>query len=105
MGKGKEFWGPHISALSEQGVTIAAYGREHGLSVHALQWWRGKLKRASGGQGKSSKTGFVALRLAPPVAPAQSLCRLSLGSAQLEMSGLPAPEWLAALSRALQGAR
>ena len=105
MNKSVEFWRPHIEALHEQGLSIAAYGREHGLSVHALQWWRRKLNRVAAGPVKSSKSGFVALRIGAPVAPVQMSCRLSLGLAQLELPSVPAPEWLAALSRALQQAR
>jgi hypothetical protein len=50
---------------------------------------------------------FVALRIAEPVIGQHSInCTLVLQSGmRLEMSGLPAPTWLAALGCALQGAR
>ena len=42
-GKGEGFWAEHVAALRASGQTSVAYANDHGLSVHALGWWRRKL--------------------------------------------------------------
>lgn len=100
---GEEFWAAHVAAAKLEAVSASEYARRHGLSVAALYYWQRKLKsNAEVGQaGQESK--FVALRVA---AQRPNLCTLVFPSGlYLEMSALPAPEWLAALGRALPGAR
>ncbi len=69
--RGRDFWEQHIAALRSSGQTSAGYAREHGLSVHALGWWRRKLNRSQSTEptravvaAKASK--FVALKVAEP---------------------------------------
>lgn len=100
---GTEFWAAHVAAIKLEAISASEYARRHGLSVTALYYWQRKLKANAevGDAGPESK--FVALRVA---AQRPSPCTLVLPSGlHLEMSALPAPEWLAALGRALPGAR
>ena len=109
MRAGLEFWAPHIAAMEQEPVRAAVYAKRHALAMHSLYYWRQKIKDASaqtsGSSGRSS--AFVALTVSEPV-PAQESgnCTLVLGAGvRVELPALPAPEWLAALGRAVQGAR
>lgn len=103
MKMGTEFWVAHVSAAKLEAISASEYAKRHGLSVAALYYWQRKLKSnvVPGDGGQESK--FVALRVA---AQRPGTCTLVLPSGlHLEMSALPAPEWLTALERALPGAR
>ncbi len=107
-GKGAEFWKVHVEAQQRVGVSRAAYALQHGLSVHSLRWWARKLgggkTRATVRAGAPSAAGFVALRLAQGAAPMAGGACTVRGDAgwQLECSGLPSPQWLAELGRAIR---
>lgn len=106
---GREFWEPHVEGLMASGLTSVAYAREHGLSVHALGWWRRKLKGASSKRSltaaKKSPT-FVALKVAEPMMLRSMTVTLAIGSdVRLQMSELPPPAWLAEVGVALRGIR
>jgi len=104
MKMGTEFWVAHVAAAKLEAISASEYARRHSLSVAALYYWQRKLKsnaEVSATTGQASK--FVALRIA---AERPNPCTLVLPSGlHLEMSALPTPEWLAALGRALPGAR
>lgn len=103
MKMGAEFWAAHVAAAKLETISASEYSRRHGLSVAALYYWQRKLKSNAGASGAGQESKFVALRIA---AQRPCLCTLALPSGMhLEMSALPAPEWLAALARALPGAR
>lgn len=103
MKMGAEFWAAHVAAAKLEAISASEYARRHGLSVAALYYWQRKLKSNAGASDAGQGSKFVALRVA---AQRQCLCTLVLPSGlHLEMSALPAPEWLAALGRALPGAR
>jgi hypothetical protein len=99
---GTEFWVAHVAAVKLEAISASAYAKRQGLSVAALYYWQRKLK-SNVGAGNVEKNGkFVALRLA---AHNPCLCTLVLSpGVRLEMSELPAPEWLAAVGRTLSGA-
>jgi transposase-like protein len=100
---GEEFWAAHVAAVKLEAVPASEYARRHGLSVAALYYWQRKLKSNVEARGAGQGSKFVTLRVA---AQHQCLCTLVFPSGlHLEMSALPAPEWLAALGRALPGAR
>jgi transposase-like protein len=100
---GTEFWVAHVDAAKLEAVSASEYARRHGLSVAALYYWQRKLKSNAGASEAGQESKFVALRVADQ---RPSPCTLVLPSGlHLEMSALPAPEWLAALGRALPGAR
>ena len=102
MKKGTEFWVGHVAAAKLEAISASEYARRHGLSVVALYYWQRKLKAnaVANEAGKGSK--FVALRVADQ---SPCLCTLVLPSGlHLEMSALPAPEWLAELGRVFPGA-
>ena len=100
---GTEFWAAHVAAVKLEAISASEYARRHGLSVTALYYWQRKLKSNAGVSGSGQEGKFVALRVA---AQRSSPCTLVLPSGlHLEMSALPAPEWLAALGRAMPGTR
>src|ERR1700730_18898100 len=107
MQAGLEFWAPHVAAIEQESVATAVYAKRHGLALHSLYYWRHKIK-AAGAQVRSSPdrgNTFVALRVEEPViAQEPGGCKLTLGAGVcVELPVVPAPEWLAALVRAVQG--
>ncbi len=95
-----EFWTAHVAAVKREAISASSYARQHGLSIAALYYWQRKLKSNA---KNSDASKFVALRIAE-----QRPCLFTLvlpSGLHLEMSALPAPKWLAALSRILPGAR
>lgn len=109
MKQGAEFWSQHVAAAKHEAIPISAYAKRQGLSVPSLYYWHRKLSAVTATAVANKRDGgkFMALRVAdagrgtPPVGG----CTLILASGlRLEMTSLPAPEWLAALGRATQGA-
>ena len=108
MKMGMEFWTQHVEAARLQATSARDYAKKHGISVSALYYWQRKLKASAGGRAQSAPVGkFVALRVVPAVeAPPACSCTLVLAPGmRLEMTALPAPQWLAALGWRLQGER
>jgi transposase-like protein len=107
MKMGTEYWVAHVAAAKLEEISGSAYAKRHGISVAALYYWQRKLKATPeiGDPGQMNK--FVALRVADAVVARRSpSCTLVMPSGmRLEMLALPAPDWLAALGRAAQGAR
>jgi transposase-like protein len=94
--------------MEEESVAVAVYAKRHGLALHSLYYWWHKIRAAarqtSGSAERSS--AFVALTVSEPVLAQQQSgsCTLVLGpGVRVELQALPAPEWLAALGRALHG--
>lgn len=103
MKMGAEFWAAQVAAAKLEAISASEYARRHGLSVAALYYWQRKLKSNIGASEAGQESKFVALRVADQ---RPCFCTLVLPSGlHLEMSALPAPEWLAAVGRALPGAR
>jgi len=106
-----EFWKAHIAAIKREGVSTSAYAKRHALAVGSLHRWRRKLngETSATAVAKPHSEAFVALRVAAPEPATKQVvsgCTLTLGlDLRLEMTTLPAPEWLVALSRAAQGER
>ena len=102
MEMGAEFWAAHVAAAKLEAISASAYAKRHGISVTALYYWQRKLKLNAGASDEGKNGKFVALRVA---AQRPCLCTLVLPSGlHLEMSELPATEWLVALERTLPGA-
>ncbi|HEY4696788.1 MAG TPA: hypothetical protein VIH29_02100 [Gallionella sp.] len=103
MKMGAEFWVAHVAAVKLEAISASEYARRHGLSVTALYYWQHKLKSKAEVSEAGQESKFMALRIA---VQRPNLCTLVLPSGlHLEMSALPAPEWLTALERAFPGAR
>ncbi len=108
---GRDYWEPHVEGLRASGLTVVSYAREHGLSVHALGWWRRKLRAASSNgsvtaTAPSKSSPFVALKVAEPMMAPSANVTIMIGSdVRLQLSGLPPPAWLATLSSAVRGVR
>jgi len=115
MKKAKQDWASHVAAIKAQGLSTTHYARQHGLAKSTLYLWQNKLQRASAEVSKpgtprapAQPSKFIALRLSEPqrLMPTEPThCTLVLsGGMRLEMPTLPAPQWLAQLSRCTQGA-
>lgn len=105
MKMGAEFWSAHVAAAKLEAISASEYARRHSIAVSALYYWQHKLKATGEAIPPSPSSKFVALRVAETPRCTNN-CTLALPSGlRLEMSALPAPEWLAALERAAPGAR
>ena len=104
-----ETWTAHLAAINQGSISTRSYAQQHDISLASLYYWRRKLKIAvvKPEVAPQAVSKFVALRLpAATLAPRPASCTLILASGlRLEMPALPAPEWLAAVGRALQDAR
>lgn len=100
-------------ALNLAGVTSKAYAQQHGLSVHSLRHWVSRFKADAAMSTAPQAGAFIALQLersaSSPVASASisgGRCTLRCAAGwELEMTGLPSPQWLAGLSGALREVR
>lgn len=107
--QGSAFWMKHVRAIERGALSTSAYARQHGLAVKSLYYWQRKLKSPVQvpPSVETRPSTFVAVSVceAEQTQPS-NCCTLILGPGmRLEMAMLPAPEWLAALGRAAQGAR
>jgi len=104
-----ETWTAHLAAIKQGTLSAKAYAKQHDISLASLYYWKRKLKAVAGipEVAPPAASKFVALRLpAAAIAPRPASCTLILASGlRLEMPELRAPEWLAAVGRALQDAR
>ena len=105
-----EFWTSHVEACRRSGAAASVYGRQHGLTLASLYYWRRKLKLAAAvgeGGGSGPATKFVALRVVDSAAvAATNPCTLVLRSGlRLELTALPSTAWLLAFEQAHAGAR
>lgn len=101
-------------ALNLAGVTTKAYAQQHGLSWHSLRHWISRFKADASMTDAPQLGAFVAVQLErsasalSPVASgsAPSGCTLRCAAGwELEMTELPAPQWLAGLAAALRQVR
>lgn len=108
MKSSAQFWQQHARAVERGTSSTSAYAKRHGLAVSTLYYWRAKLKATTPKvEATGSAAKFVALRVVDGAHTSrESHCTLILPTGiRLEMTALPAPEWLAALGHAAQGAR
>ena len=105
--EGLAFWMEHVAAIKREGISANAYAKRHGLAVTRLYYWQRKLRATAVAAEVNRSSAFVALRIGHAVgAQVPATCTLVLESGmRLEMAALPAPEWLAALGRAMQRVR
>jgi transposase-like protein len=97
-----------LSDLAESGKPMAAFAREHGLSVQRMFWWRGRLGEATSG-AKKAKTQLVPatprkaalLSLVPSSGAAVVVSTAGVRVEVVEPSATD-PRWVAALMRAMQ---
>lgn len=102
------FWSQHVAAQARGSQSTSAYAKRHGLAAKSLYYWQNKLKMAAArSEVDNAASKFVALRVIDAaIAPRPNHCTLVLPAGmRLEMTALPAPEWLVALGHAAQGAR
>ena len=106
MSKRTQFWLNHLAALKRDGLSAAAYARQHGISIKSLYYWQSKTHVTSP-VNASLAGNFVAVRVADaPILRNDGGCTLVLTNGlRLEMAALPSAQWLVALTRTLQSVR
>ena len=101
----------HVEHARSQGMKLSDYAQAHGVSARAIYDGLAALRRKGvlPRGGPSSKSPFVAVRVAPRALPATTvlhagprstmICRVLIGgSAVLECAEWPPVAWLAALT-------
>lgn len=97
-----------LSDWAESGKSMAAFAREHGLSLQRVFWWRGRLTEATS-DPKKPKARLVPAT--PRKAPLLSLVPSSGAAVVVSTAGVRVevvdplatdPRWVAALMRAMQ---
>jgi transposase-like protein len=111
MKRSEEFWKLHVEALSRADISASTYAKEHGLVAKTLYRWRSLLAAKAAPTQQTNSThptsppDFVVVNVADRVTEAATHCIVTLPCGlRVEMASLPQPQWLAALSRATQGA-
>lgn len=100
MSKGAEYWAGHLAAIEAEGISTQAYAKREGLSAAALYWWRRRLKGSQATPVHPVRRGcFVPVQVRRTSEPIG--CTLVIGAMTMELSQLPGPDWLAALSAAV----
>jgi hypothetical protein len=93
----------HLRRAQSRKMPLAQYCRAQGLSVQSLYNLRHQLSAKKGPRSRvaamKSKPAdkFIAVRVAPAVAPAGAACRLHLKGWVIECASLPPTAWLAGL--------
>jgi hypothetical protein len=105
MRRSADFWRGHWVEMTRRECSIAEYAREHELVEGTLRWWSSKL-RGEVHPKVAQSDRFVALQVreAAPTTTGSVTLRVG-GEVRIELPGLPAPQWLAALARSLNEAR
>ncbi len=105
MRRSADFWRGHLVEMARRGCSIAEYAREHGLVEGTLRWWSSKLRGEVHPKAAASHR-FVALQVREAAPPTTGSVTVRIGpEVRIELPGLPAPQWLAALARSLNEAR
>jgi transposase-like protein len=106
----RESWFEHVRRAQREGRSVAAYARSIEVAPRVLYYWCGVLRREGAaaaeqraGQALSSFTAVRVVEGGGTSAPrSESALRLLLpDGVQLQWSGLPNPQWLAAFTREL----
>lgn len=115
--KGAAYWSQQLAAIEATGLSTAEYARREGLSINQIHKWRTRLRNGPVGVTQSTAVGmrpavtrsrFVALHVreaeghASAIGPSPAGIQVFAGRVRLELPALPAPQWVAALSWALQ---
>ena len=101
MTSGEEYWSEHLAVIEAEGITTKAYAEREGLAVGSLYEWRRRLKSDQSKPKRRQRSGgFVPVQVRRT---SEAIgCTLVIGAGmRLELSQLPSPEWLAALSAAV----
>ena len=99
--KRQRFWHQHLQQAHEQQMPLTEYAQQNGLSASALYAAKGVLKSKGMLSDETAVTTvqFSAVRV---IGSAPGSCMVRLPGLILELSTLPSPAWLAALSQSLE---
>ena len=101
------FWKEHVTAASQDPVSISAYAKRHALEVKSLYYWRQKISECNSVSkaDNSSVSPFVAVRVTEKINEqrAANFTLVLAKDIRLEMTAPPTPEWLGNFIRAIQG--
>jgi hypothetical protein len=96
----QRFWHQHLQRAQEQQVPLTEYAQQHGLSASALYAAKGVLK-SKGLLCDETAVAAVQFSAVSVIGNAPGSCTVRLPGVTLELSSLPSPTWLAALSQSL----
>jgi hypothetical protein len=97
----------HVERARSQGTPLSEYAKAQGVSARVIYDGMAALRRKGvlPGSRPSSKSGFVAVRVASGVVPVMHtaprgtmLCRVVLGKTVIECAEWPPPAWVVALT-------
>jgi hypothetical protein len=97
----QRFWHQHLQQAQEQQVPLTEYAQQHGLSTSALYAAKGVLK-SKGVLRDETAGGTVQFSAVRVIGSASGSCTVRIAGLTLELSLLPSPTWLAALSQSLE---
>lgn len=97
----QRFWHQHIQQAHEQQLSLTEYAQQNGLSASALYAAKGVLKSKGvlRDETAAATVQFSAVRV---IGNAPASCTVRIGGLTLELSSLPSPAWLTALSQSLE---
>jgi hypothetical protein len=97
----QRFWYQHLQQAHEQQLPLMEYAQQQGLSASALYAAKGVLKNKGmlRDETAAATVQFSAVRV---IGDAPGGCTVRLPGLILELSLLPSPTWLAALSQSLE---
>ena len=97
----QRFWHQHIQQAHEQQLPLTEYAQQNGLSASALYAAKGVLK-GKGVLSDETAVGTVQFTAVRVISDALGGCTVRMPGLILELSSLPSPSWLAALSQTLE---
>jgi hypothetical protein len=92
----------HLGKARQEGLSISAYARAHGIPAQRIFDAVARLRRRGALPGHSAKRDkFIAIKIAPPPINNATLCRmLAPGGLVIECVQWPPRTWLESLTRA-----
>ena len=92
----REFWARLVRRWETSGESQQAVASSAGVSVNTLRYWVAKLRSNT----RAERSDFVEVtRVHIDAQPATVVCRVRVGArVVIELSSVPSPEWLRALS-------
>jgi hypothetical protein len=97
----QRFWHQHLTQAQEKQVPLTEYAQQQGLSASALYAAKGVLKSKGVLSDETARMAvqFSAVRV---IGNVPGSCTVRMPGLILELSSLPSPSWLAALSQTLE---
>lgn len=93
-----EYWQAHQHNWLESGLSQKAYCQQHGISLPAFTYWRGRLKEKI---EHSPSPAIIPVKIAPAANSSMPLLELHVGSAKLVFPATVSTAYVSEILRAL----